>query len=350
MGWPHATPDCTLVLGPINLAAGFVLRSVDLLLLLPCKLAAVGLPVRSDSLINSLFSIFEPRGLPRLQRSAANALRDAILLILAALSDFIVSVMRGVGVGLVLMDLIAQVVLLLVDLLLFGLSERASVGLTVVADLAIEVGFLALHLLGFSGSHLTGLNTVGDAVLLIFAALVYGRGVLRERGRASEHSGGENDSVDFHDDCLSFLLKKKHSRAKSCGRVEIRTSMFRLAAVMMLAPITFAQTAQEPEIALAAKSPSTLALYVESHQAIDWKSLRSELGLKDAEYWFAPCGGNAPGNNAPCSAEIATVANPDQTIVIIRGDGFLFIFGYPRYLQETNGDWRQAVSQDFQQS
>jgi len=91
------------MLRPVDLAAGLVLRFVDLLLLLHGELAAVGLPVRGDLLIDALLAIFELRGLPRCQRSAANALRDAILLVLAALSDLIVPVLGDVGVGLVLM-------------------------------------------------------------------------------------------------------------------------------------------------------------------------------------------------------------------------------------------------------
>jgi hypothetical protein len=120
------------------------------------------------------------------------------------------------------------------------------------------------------------------------------------------------------------------------------TSMFRLAAAIAFAPVVFAQTAQESEIAIAAKSPMTLARYVEFHKTVDWKSLGSALGLKESEYWFAPCGGNAPANDAPCSAEIATVANPDQAIVIIRGSGFSFTVEYIRFLQDPKGGWQFA--------
>ena len=171
--------------GLVDLAAGLVLRVIDLLLLLPGELAAVGLPVRRDLLINSLFVIFEFCGLPGLQRAAANALRDAILLILATLPDLIVPVMRGVGIGLILMDLIAQMVLLLVDLLLFRLRKLASVGLPVVVHLAVEIGLLAFQILGFAGGQLAGLNAIGDAVLLIVAPLIHGGRVLRKRYRAA---------------------------------------------------------------------------------------------------------------------------------------------------------------------
>ncbi len=117
--------------------------------------------------------------------------------------------------------------------------------------------------------------------------------------------------------------------------------MFRLAAAMILSPVAFAQTAQEAEIAVAAKSPMTLARYVESHSTVDWKALRSALGLKESEYWFAPCGSSAPANDAACSAETVTVANPDQEIVIIRG-GFSYTDEYLRYLQDPKGGWQFA--------
>lgn len=118
--------------------------------------------------------------------------------------------------------------------------------------------------------------------------------------------------------------------------------MNRLAAAIILASLAFAQTAPETQIALAARSPLTLARYVESHRAVDWKTLRSALGLKDSEEWFAPCGGISPGNEAPCSAEATMVANPDQAIVVIRGGELSITVEYLLYLQGPNGGWRFA--------
>lgn len=114
--------------------------------------------------------------------------------------------------------------------------------------------------------------------------------------------------------------------------------MFRLAAAIILSSLAFAQSAQEAEIALAAKSPLTLARYVESHSTVDWKALRSALDLEESQYWLAPCGGNF----GACSAEIATVANPDQAIVIIRGGGITYSVEYLRYLQDPKGGWQFA--------
>ena len=85
-----------------------------------------------------------------------------------------------------------------------------------------------------------------------------------------------------------------------------------------------------------------LAHYVESHSTIDWKSLRSALGLDESQYWIAPCGSNFPAAEAPCSAEAVTVANPEQAIVIIRGGDFSYTVEYLRYLQDPKGDWQFA--------
>src|ERR1035438_10383772 len=100
--------------------------------------------------------------------------------------------------------------------------------------------------------------------------------------------------------------------------------MYRLAATIILSSVAFAQTVQDAEIAATAKSPVALARYVESHKTVDWKALRSTLGLKESQYWLAPCGSNFPAAEAPCSAETVTVANPEQAIVIIRGGDFSY--------------------------
>jgi hypothetical protein len=118
--------------------------------------------------------------------------------------------------------------------------------------------------------------------------------------------------------------------------------MYRFAAAMILSSVAIAQTAQEAEITLAAKSPVTLARYVESHRIIDWKALRSVLGVKESEYWLAPCGGNFPAAEAPCSGETAAVSKPDQTILIIHGGQLSYTVEYLRYLQASKGGWQFA--------
>src|SRR5580658_6439484 len=104
--------------------------------------------------------------------------------------------------------------------------------------------------------------------------------------------------------------------------------MFRLAVAIILSSVAVAQSAQEAEIALAAKSPMALARYVESRSTVDWKTLRGTLGLKEVQNWLAPCGNNF----GACSAETVTVLNPDQAIVIVRGDDVSYTVEYLRYL------------------
>jgi len=114
--------------------------------------------------------------------------------------------------------------------------------------------------------------------------------------------------------------------------------MYRLAATIILSSVAFAQTVEDAE--MAAKSPVMLARYVESHNTVDWGALRRTLGLKASQYWLAPCGSNFPAAEAPCSAEIVTVANPQQEIVIIRGGDFSYTVEYLRYLQSVKGGWQ----------
>jgi hypothetical protein len=96
----------------------------------------------------------------------------------------------------------------------------------------------------------------------------------------------------------------------------------------------------ETEVAVAVKSPDTFARYVESHSGIDWKIVRKALGLEESKNWLAPCGSNFPAAEAPCSAELAAVLNPPQTIVIIRGGDFAATVEYLRFLNGPKGGWK----------
>ena len=118
--------------------------------------------------------------------------------------------------------------------------------------------------------------------------------------------------------------------------------MHRLSTAIILSSVAIAQTPKEAEISVAAKSPVTLARYVESHPTIDWKDLRSAFGLKESEHWLAPCGSDFPAAEAPCSVETASVPKPDQTILIIRGDQVSYTVEYLRYLQDSRGGWQFA--------
>jgi len=113
--------------------------------------------------------------------------------------------------------------------------------------------------------------------------------------------------------------------------------------MLIVSSVALAQTSQEAEIVLAAKSPVALVHYVESHRRVDWKALRSALRLPESQYWSAPCGGDAPANEDGCSARVENVEDPDQAIVIIRSRGqYSFTDEYLRYLRGPNRDWKLA--------
>ena len=79
------------------------------------------------------------------QAAACHSVRDTILLIFAALTDLIVTEMGSAGVVFVIVDLIAQPVLLAIYLLLFALGEFTAIRSTVVANLTVEVRFFAFE-------------------------------------------------------------------------------------------------------------------------------------------------------------------------------------------------------------
>jgi hypothetical protein len=112
--------------------------------------------------------------------------------------------------------------------------------------------------------------------------------------------------------------------------------------------------AGETDISAAVKSPETLARFVESHRSIDWKSLRNKLALKESQFWLGPCGSDtSPATESPCSTETATVLNPDQAIVIIRGGALSYTVEYLRYLKDPKvgwkcAAWQQALPRDFE--
>lgn len=115
-------------------------------------------------------------------------------------------------------------------------------------------------------------------------------------------------------------------------------AMYRLAATIILSSVAFAQNA-ETEIALAAKSPMTLARYVESHsKAFDWKALWNALGTHDPNVLWPLCGESFYS----CSTEVVTVPKPEQIILIIQSDGVRTHDIYLRYLKEKDGGWRFA--------
>lgn len=124
------------------------------------------------------------------------------------------------------------------------------------------------------------------------------------------------------------------------SRIKEIERMLRLIVIIVLSSYACAQSLSD--VAAASKSPTTLTRYLESHRTVDWKRLRQVLGLKESEYWIAPCGGDFFAAESPCTAETITVANPVQAIVIIRGSDFSFADEYLRYLRRPNGEWKFA--------
>lgn len=105
--------------------------------------------------------------------------------------------------------------------------------------------------------------------------------------------------------------------------------MYRFLVAIVLSSVTFAQNASNREIGRAAKSPYDLAKYINSHDEIDWKSLWQSLGIE------APLG---VGCSMNCTAELITVQNPDQVILLLNAT--LPRDVYLRYQREGAGMWR----------
>ena len=81
-----------------------------------------------------------------------NAIRDAVLLVLAPLADLVVSVRRLFRVVFVVVNLAADLILLAVDLGLLIVGEIAATGLSVGTNLFVDVGFLLFQILSLSRS------------------------------------------------------------------------------------------------------------------------------------------------------------------------------------------------------
>jgi hypothetical protein len=77
-------------------------------------------------------------------------LRDTVLLILTALPDFVVAVLRGVGIVLVLINLLGKTVLLLIDLLLLGAGQLSAIGRAICLGFAVDRRFLRFQISGFA--------------------------------------------------------------------------------------------------------------------------------------------------------------------------------------------------------
>src|SRR4029077_14988746 len=155
----------------VNIFRRLVLFVVDLLLFTGRQLAAVGLAVRGDLLVDALLLVLELCRFAGRQLPALDALCDAVLLVFAALAHFRVAIVRRIGVVFVGVDLLREVVLLLVDLGLSRCRQLAAVGLAVCFGFAVDGCFFSFQFRGFTGGQLSALHAIGDAVLLIFFPL-----------------------------------------------------------------------------------------------------------------------------------------------------------------------------------
>ncbi len=203
-----------IVLLAIDLTAGPVLFAVDLLMFLTGEFPAIGGAVCADLLIDALFTVLGACHFSSRHLTALDAVGDSVLLIFAALSHFGLAVVRGGRIVLVLVNGLADVVLLTIDLLTFLGGEFSAVRGAVCVYFAIDVCFAGFEVLGFACRKLPGLYAVADALLLVGAAVIHralfgrlgGRGLLRgglsllSEGCARESNGSHNKCKDvlFH--------------------------------------------------------------------------------------------------------------------------------------------------------
>src|SRR5271165_1939779 len=121
----------------VDLLAEPVLLPVDLRFLGIGQLAAVGRAIARYFAVECALLVLQLGSLSGRQCSRLDALCDPVLLVLPALPDHAVAVLGMRRVVFVCVDLFAQAVLLLLDLRLFGGSQRATISLAVGADLLI---------------------------------------------------------------------------------------------------------------------------------------------------------------------------------------------------------------------
>ena len=160
--WRHAPSHdpSAAVLRPVvmllvvNLAARVILALVDVPAFLRRQPAAIGAAVRRDVTIDSLLVVFCSSCLPSGHLTTANAVGDALLLLVAARADFVVTVVGSRVIVLVVVDRMAQIILLPVYLLAFLWRKPATVRSAVVMNLAVQVRLATLQISGFSGIEL----------------------------------------------------------------------------------------------------------------------------------------------------------------------------------------------------
>lgn len=155
----------------VNILRRGVLFLVDLLLLATGQLTAICGAVRRHLLVDPSLLILQLGRFTRAQLAAFDSLRNTVLLVVTALTHFIVAIVRHVGIVFVAINLIGQMILLSVDLLFFCGSQLSAIRCAIRTRLRINSRFLRFQLGGFSSRQLPALHSICDTILLIFFAL-----------------------------------------------------------------------------------------------------------------------------------------------------------------------------------
>jgi hypothetical protein len=110
--------------------------------------------------------------------------------------------------------------------------------------------------------------------------------------------------------------------------------MARLTLAVLLLPLA-AFGGVEEDLAAAAKSPYDIARFVDSHEDFDWAPLWTALGMNVDKLFMLPCGG--PDGKRDCRAELITVLDPFQVIVLLDHD-LSYPHVYLRFTREGGPD------------
>src|SRR5262249_48267577 len=139
-----------------------------------------------------------------------DALRNPLLLELAAPVDLVVAILLRGGVVLFVVYHVRGAVELPVDLRLFLIGEVAAIGGALGFDFLVDFGLGPLGASGFTGGHLAALDAVGYALLLVVAALFDLVAILRKCGRRKQGSQGRaQDRLLHHVSFSSFFVSSK---------------------------------------------------------------------------------------------------------------------------------------------
>ena len=111
------------------------------LLFLRREFSAVCRAIGGDVPVNFLFVIFGLRGFRWRHLSAGDAIRDTLLLEVAASADLVVAVGRRIGIVFVVVNRLAEVVLLLINLPAFLRRHRSAIGGAVVVNFLVQARF-----------------------------------------------------------------------------------------------------------------------------------------------------------------------------------------------------------------